>query len=279
MKGPAAAADPQRREAFFDSARTLTPYLALETGRGELFFVRTDDQLGMRLFVRKRRKDGKMLINAVKRIGEYRTSVEGSTFVDVGANIGTTTVLALRRHPFSRAVAIEPSPENFKTLRLNLTANDVDRAAIAIESAVSDKEGERTLVLSSDSSGKHVLNEGVLESESPAMTVPVQTVTLDGLAARGELAPAEVGLLWIDAAGNEANVLAGASTLIEAGVPITTAVRFHRDSWSESREALVELLASYTDFALLRGACEQSNDLGTLLNGLQRNSDVLAVRR
>jgi hypothetical protein len=111
--------------------------------------------------------------------------------------------------------------------------------------------------------------------------VTVKAVTLDGLVARGEIDPAQIGLLWVDAAGSEVNALAGASTLIEAGVPIATAVRGKGApaSWLEAKPALAKLLASYTDFALLRGAGERSSDVSSLLDGLHGNSDLLAVRR
>jgi hypothetical protein len=99
--------------------------------------------------------------------------------------------------------------------------------------------------------------------------------------ARGEIEPAQVGLLWIDAAGSEVNALVGASKLIEAGVPIATAARGKGTTaaWLEAKPALAKLLASYTDFALLRGAGERSNDVSSLLDGLHGNSDMLAVRR
>jgi hypothetical protein len=77
------------------------------------------------------------------------------------------------------------------------------------------------------------------------------------------------------------NALTGASTLIEAGVPIATAVRSKASpaSWLEAKPVLAKLLASYTDFALLRGTGERSNDVSNLLDGLHGNSDMLAVRR
>ncbi len=55
--GSAAANDPQGREEFFNEATSLTPYLAVETRYGELFFMRTDGgSLGKLLFIRRRRK-------------------------------------------------------------------------------------------------------------------------------------------------------------------------------------------------------------------------------
>jgi hypothetical protein len=108
--------------------------------------------------------------------------------------------------------------------------------------------------------------------------VTVRSVTVDGLVAGGALDPARVGLLWIDAPFHEAKVLAGASTLLDAGVPVVTAIRPGRESWPEARRALLELLAGYAGFADLRGEARFCTDLGSLLDA-RRHSDLIAVRR
>ena len=46
-----------------------------------------------------------------------------AVFVDVGANIGTHTVYALRTGRFARAVAFEPEPKNARLLAMNIEAN------------------------------------------------------------------------------------------------------------------------------------------------------------
>jgi len=270
-----------RREVFFDEAASLTPYLAFKTRHGDLFFISSDDKvLGKLLFVRGRNTDAKVLSKAVCLLDEDGFKVAGSTFVDVGANIGTTTVVALRHHGFSRGVSIEASPSNVRTLRINLTANELDDAVTVIAAAVSDDEGEQVLILSGKSSGEHTLDPTKLSSE-PSGHVTVKTVTLDGLVSRREIDPTQVGLLWVDVAGTETIALAGASTLIEAGVPIVVAVRpKNPESWLESKAVLAGLLRSYTDFALLRkGSGGWSKDVMSLLDQLSLGSDLLAVRR
>jgi FkbM family methyltransferase len=270
--------DRELREAFFSQAAELTPYLGVEAD-GDLFLVATDDAgIGRRLFVNGIRGDMAHLRTAVRLLEELGVPTTGSTFVDVGANIGTTTVTALRRHRFARAVALEPAPSNFHVLRLNLVANEVESDVTALQVAVTDKEGEEQLVLSGAGSGSHVLAPAV--PKTPASTVLVQAVTLDGLVARGLLDPAAVGLLWIDAAGHESEVLTGASKLVDAGVPLVAALRTRSDNWPETKEFLLRHLSGYTDFAELRLNAQRTDDLGALLDSIQRPStDLLAVRR
>lgn len=48
-----------------------------------------------------------------------------SHVLDIGANIGTTTIEILRQLPMVTADAFEPEPTNFQLLRMNLLTNDL----------------------------------------------------------------------------------------------------------------------------------------------------------
>ena len=266
--------DAAARKRFFMEAGPLTPYLAIDTA-GLTFFVSTDDRLGRGLFVRRRRSDFRYLNRAVQLLSKNGL-LQCSTFIDVGANIGTTTVNAIRRHGFSHAVAIEPEPRNFRLLRLNIVANDIEARVTALRAAVSDRVGEVDLVLSPGMSGGHKLAR--LRSRADE-AVKVPAVTLDELARRELVKPENVGLLWIDAGGAEALVLTGASLLLERGVPIVAAVRPTRPGWPEMRQSLMTLLHDYTDFANLREKEPPVGELGPLLDSLTETGDLIAFAR
>lgn len=266
---------PAARRAFLARARHFTPYVAVELDE-LLFFVSTADRLGRGLFTYRRRRDLDVLPRALQLLQRHGIDPSGSTLVEVGANIGTTTVCALRRHGFERVVAVEPAPANFWMLRLNLLANDVASRVDAIEAAVSDRDGSATLHVSSRSSGLHAIAAG---GEEDGETVEVATTTLDRLAHDGKFDPAAVGLLWLDAAGGEAPALHGASTLTGRGTPVVTAVRPNLADWERTKPELMRLLAGYTRFAdLLDEEPVVSEDLSALLDAFERPSDILAFR-
>jgi len=120
----------EAREAFFTAAGEVTPYVAVEVGE-EVFFVATDDTgVGRRVFVRGKRRDMTTLANGLAELAARGIRPPADpVFVEVGANMGTTTVMALRRHGFASAVALEPSPQNAWLCRLNLVANGLERLA------------------------------------------------------------------------------------------------------------------------------------------------------
>lgn len=274
-RGPAPP-DSEARRRFFDQAQALTRYLSVEVG--ELtFLVDTSDRIGRGLFVRRFRQDLRHLDRAVRLVGEHRLLREGSIFVDVGANIGTTTVHAVRCHGFAGAVSLEPAPTNFRLLLLNLVANEVEGRVRPLRAAAADREGTVQLVLSRRTSGEHSI---VARSDGKASrTIAAQAVTLDALAAGGLLDPAAVGLLWMDAQGAEHLVLAGAATLLARGVPVATAVRPKLANWLETRDGLIRLLAGYTHFYdLRRRVAPAAHALAPLLDAQEASGDLLALR-
>ena len=286
--------DPKaRRATFFAEAGSLTPYLAARIG-DELFFVSTSDKgVGRAVFVDGWRNDMKGLERSVQWLAQNGLRPpSGSIFVDVGANIGTTTILALRRHGFASGVALEPSPENYRALRLNLVANELESRVEALRVAASDEEGDLLLDVSKPNMGGHRIVEAATR---PRQTVEVEAVTLDGLVRNGVIRPERVGLLWVDAPRHEGRVLAGASALIEASVPLVVAIRQQEGDPNRPRpwympadtraSVIASLTAHYTDVVELRRKPNKDHrqhpiaDLPFVVDSFRRSQDLLLVRR
>jgi FkbM family methyltransferase len=210
----------EQRRGFFKRAGDFTPLLGVPTDAG-VFVVRTGDQFGEGLFAKRSRSDLTALSRAVQVLREHGFGVAGTDFVDVGAHIGTTTVAALRLHGFGRAIAFEPRADNRTLLRVNLALNNVAELTTVLPIALGDREEEVALVLDQTRSG----GAHIAVADDPGVRVPVRIATIDRLVDQGELDPESIGLLWIDAQGHEARVLAGADSLLASGVPLVAAVR------------------------------------------------------
>jgi FkbM family methyltransferase len=222
MIAPMEGAD---RAQFFAESAALSAYLSVESA-GATYLVRTEDQaMGRMLFVKGARGEMTLVERAVNLItavaGEDGTV--GRAFVDVGANIGTSTIPALMHHGFGSAVCFEPEARNVLNLRANLLLNGLEDRARVFGVAVSDAVGTRQLMVDPTAGGTAWIADDPglapwsLEARSP---VPVPTVTLDSYVEEGVIDPDRVGLLWIDAQAHEGHVLRGAGRLIERGVPI-----------------------------------------------------------
>jgi FkbM family methyltransferase len=190
-------------------------YVGLNTAEGAFVVSTADRNVGRSLLVKRSRPEFRVLRLAVGLLGAQ--AVAGRTLVDIGANIGTTTISALRSHGFGAAICCEPEEENFRLLEANLALNGVGSRAQAFRVAVSSEPGRATLVLDESSGSLSWIARGKVP---PARTAEVEVTTLDRLAADGVIDPARVALLWIDTEGHEGYVLKSAGSLLERGVPV-----------------------------------------------------------
>jgi FkbM family methyltransferase len=125
----------------------------------------------------------------------------GDTFLDVGANIGTYSVLAAGVAG-CRVMAMEPVPETYALLVGNLRRNSLLGSAETLNVAASDRAGTVRMTSAEDSTN-HVL--GAEERGG----IEVRTATLDELVnVDGPV------FMKIDVEGHEAQALAGASRLM-----------------------------------------------------------------
>jgi FkbM family methyltransferase len=183
---------------------------------GISFLVDTADLgVGRSLFVNRSRSELDVLRRVLALAGPAR-----GMLVDVGANIGTTTLAALSLHGFERALAVEPEPANVALLRANAALNGLDERVVIEPLAASDRSGRAMLARHPANSGRHRLRNG---AGRKTMT-EVPTATLDELLERHAIDPAGVGLLWIDVQGHELPVLEGAMRLLDASVPLVLEV-------------------------------------------------------
>ncbi len=230
MAGPQARRTLRRRYQF-DLLRQLTAFVGVDTPDG-LIFVSTADRTVGRSVYTVGGWEERLLHRVVALASAHRECevLPGRVFVEVGANIGTTTIPATRMA--AKTIAFEPSPANYQLLRANISANNLDGKVIFVQSAVSDQAGWASLALSDVNWGDNRL--------SPTGTVLVEVVRLDDALELSAVAYRDVGLLWIDSQGHEANVLAGARKLLTYKPPVL--IEFWPSGLGDRTEWLLDLI-------------------------------------
>lgn len=214
--GGAPEADTERRADFFTEAASRTPLLAIEHAGG-LVLVRAGDGGESRMFFAKPGRPAasmrrlRHVLGVLDRFG--RRPAKPQCFVDIGAGIGLTTISALRTHGFARAVCIESNPDRAKLLRANLVLNDMDERASVICGNPAGDEIVMRRKKGAWGSWRKLAGEGSAAALAKGAAVTVPTVTIDGLAAEGRLALAEVDLVHVNAIENQADVLRTAKGL------------------------------------------------------------------
>lgn len=247
--------------------------------RGQLVFCQNDD---VRFFVDPSdRVVGAWLMwhggyqrreidQAIRVLAENMRLSADAVFVDIGANIGTHTVYALRSGRFTRAVAFEPEPKNARLLTMNMEANGVADVVTIIPKAAGEVTGTATLYLHPRNKGGHALGQSPAVDGQEQCEVPVVRVE-DVLAECG--VEERVGLLWIDVEGHDLHVMRGLGRLLARGVPIAFEYAPKRHSDELKREMTALLSTSYTQMRSLNDL-NQSLPIAALLT-MHDQDDIL----
>lgn len=164
-----------------------------------------------------------------------RHGFEPGQFLDVGANVGTHVIHAVRSGGLRAGIAVEADPLNHELLSRNVAHNGLEDRIRSLHVPLSDRVGLVTLELSPDNLGDHrirmatgaVARHRLGGVETPAVTeqyregarqtVSLVSETLDNLDAEVRLGVGVSTLVWIDTQGHEGHVLQGARGLIAGG--------------------------------------------------------------
>jgi len=164
----------------------------------------------------------------------------GSTFVDVGANIGAVAAWAARRVGRNgRVVAVEPAADNIAVLRENVRANGLDSVTIVEGAAGRARELREFYVRGDVSAVNSLFPESIYASVTEV--VRVQVTPLD------DLVSGSADLVKIDVEGAELDVLAGMRRLLQHD-SATLIIEWH---------PVLQQAAGYTCDALPRALLDQ----------------------
>lgn len=194
------------RRYVYNALGLAAPFVGMEGDHGLMFASTRDRTVGKSIFV-----DGDWEPRALPRaLGLAGVDLASGVFVEVGANIGTTTVAAARLA--RRVVAFEPDPLNFRLLRANLAVNLLDGKTTTINAGCSAAASSGFLTRSDANWGDHRV--------SPDGDTAIQLLRLDDGIEEAGVRPDEVRFVWIDVQGHEPQVLTGAPEILAAGPPV-----------------------------------------------------------
>ncbi|HWG73091.1 MAG TPA: FkbM family methyltransferase [Acidimicrobiales bacterium] len=211
------------RRAFFDLAHYATPVVAVQSN-GLTYYLNTGDHVVSRETFVAGDFEEAVMAGALAVLERYGHKLRGRTFVDIGANLGTSTIPAVARFGASHALAVEPEPTNYELLRCNVLANGLEGRVTTVRAAISDTTGTGQLGLSTWNSGDHrvwVRNERALDVEPLGRSmIDIDLWRLDDLLVHLDIDWSSVGVVWVDCQGHEGYVLKGAPRLTASAVPV-----------------------------------------------------------
>ena len=164
-----------------------------------------------------------------------------TTFLDIGANIGYYSALALARiGPRGRVIAVEPDPEAFVYLRRTVAANGEDRARL-VNKGLADAPGTLRLYRNLSNRGDNRFYANDLAGGN----IEVEVARADDVLA--SLGIERVDFIKMDVQGFEGKVLSGLERTIHNSASLVMLTEFWPwgldQSGSDPLEVLVRLQA------------------------------------
>lgn len=191
----------------------------------------------------------KMALDAITG-GTGANPLAGRGLIDVGANVGTTSVYAVKHFDAAWVVGLEPSELNAALAKCNAILNGVDDKVSVLHGAATNTDGTVQLGLSANQPADHRVVRTGGERKGQSRPIPelatVPALKLDTL----EVDRASLGLIWMDVQGHEGHVLDGARELLQIGPPVVAEYWPEALNRSGGLELFEESLTeNYTHFA------------------------------
>lgn len=200
-------------------------YVGIENGN-EIIFTYTQDRYLTRNMALSAYPTRENLL-AVIAVCEENGLDLSKIFLDIGANIGTETIYALKLNKFSRAVCFEPAPENLRLLTLNVLVNGLQDKVDIHPLALSRSSGHVEFELSRENPGDHRVAASAPDASQPDMfgesarkKIQVTCTTLDEALTENGIAGSDISLLWMDTQGHEGLILSAAKRVLSENVPV-----------------------------------------------------------
>jgi len=181
-----------------------------------------------------------------ERILAVRELALGTAMIDIGANVGTTSIPRVVLGDFAYVYAAEPDPANYACLVDNVTSNSLQGFVMPDRVAIGAADGEAILRRKTQIGTHHL----TATASRPA-DIPVQVRTLDSWTAQLGVDLASVTFVKVDTQGWESHVLRGASRLLarkHIAWQIEFSPRLLKQAGSSSSDFLEQVEAHFTHF-------------------------------
>ncbi len=177
----------------------------------------------------------------------YKHLHDYNIFLDIGANIGTYSVL-LAKHGLT-GFAFEPVISNFDALVSNLKLNNFENKVTPYPFGLGDKKGKVGFTFDPVNTGASHLTENsdLLEETLNPEFVEVEILLLDEIIHELKIKPTDRVLIKIDAEGMEDHVIKGAAEFIKTHPNLLFVI----ESAHSGKEELARLLNSIAKFEIL----------------------------
>ncbi len=196
------------------AAKKTMPYVSIKTTDNLDFIVSSRDDVIPNEMMYTKETFSKKLIDGFLSLAEkYYGDVNrcrGGYFLDLGANIGTTSIYVRKLMGSKwKVVAVEACRDNYDLLRVNCILNHMEDIQTELF-ALSDRNGKASLQYEAGNPG------GTCVVEDKNVVGEVNTLRLDEYIADMKIDKKDVHYIWMDVEGFEPKVIKGGWELLNS---------------------------------------------------------------
>lgn len=207
------------REIVFNALENFNEKIYFTNKYNEKFLLFTKDKvISKETFV-----TGEFDLIKLKRTLDFLNKKKNIiNLYDIGANIGTICIPAVKRNYIKNAFAVEPEIKNFEMLKFNIILNNLEDKIKTFNYALSSTDQQNLkMEISNDNFGDHRIRlqeiSDNLYGEKDRELLEVKSTTFDKLFKNIDR---DKDLVWIDTQGFEPLILEGALNLINSKAPL-----------------------------------------------------------
>jgi len=197
------------RIAFHKVYKNKGKYFFLEL-KDFSFIVHRNENISTSIFI-----DEEFEFTKFQKAIKLAKSKKSYMLVDIGANIGSITIPAIKKKYFKQAIAFEPSEESYKLLKANILINDLYLKVQLEKIALSNSKGFKKL-LSNDKYNKGDNKIVSNTSKSPDIEL-VKTDFLDSYTSKLNK---KNSFIKIDVQGHETEILVSSKKTLSKKIPL-----------------------------------------------------------
>ena len=206
------------KKKFFDCQKEKTELLAVNNFSEKYIVNSSDKVIGRSLYINGTFEFDQFL-HTLEILGN---KIKTETLVDIGANIGSICIPAVKRGIFKNCLAIEPEPYNFDLLTKNIFINNLSNKIQTFNVALGQFDNEKIkFELSENNYGDHRIKSNSTEKnyydEDKRKIIDIEMKRLDTVIQDSDL---KGNLLWMDVQGYEGFVLEGAMNILSKKPPL-----------------------------------------------------------
>ncbi|MBK2297092.1 FkbM family methyltransferase [Francisella philomiragia] len=196
----------------------------IDTKYGKMFIDKTDNVISQSLAI-----NGEFQESKISEVTEFLINnhkFAPSLFVDIGSNIGTHTIYAVKKAGYNNAISYEPEFKNFSLLLANIKLNSLNEKVSVYNYALSDcvNEEQLEMELSEYNYGDHRIKASNNTRVSFGEESSRQLLKINAINSYIALSPYKNSfsktLVWIDTQGHEGNVFDGMQNIFLDGCEI-----------------------------------------------------------